>query len=77
MLPTQPNKSVLVVTGKDENDVEPTGPDKKKSKRNQWQDIAFFDRIDYYLGGNKIDSIRKHGISTTMKGLITIENYLK
>lgn len=39
--------------------------------------LHLFDRIDYYIGDNKIDSIRKPGVSTTMKGLACFERDLK
>lgn len=36
--------------------------------------LHFFDRIEYYMGDTKIDSIRRPGISTTMKGLACFED---
>ena len=36
--------------------------------------LHIFDRIDYYIGDVKIDTIRKPGIATTMKGLSSFED---
>ena len=76
---TQPSKSLLVISGQvivtnnadnevvrdfDANDV-------------HWMNngiLRLFDKIDYFLGDNKIDSIRKPGISCTMKGLCCYES---
>lgn len=38
--------------------------------------LYFFDRIDYYVGDVKIDTIRKPGYATQMKGLASFENDL-
>ena len=35
--------------------------------------LHLFDRIDFYIGDGKIDTIRKPGISTLMKGLVSFE----
>ena len=36
--------------------------------------LHLFDRIDYYIGENKIDTVRKPGITCLMKGLASFEN---
>jgi len=36
--------------------------------------LHLFDRIDYYLGENKIDTVRKPGITCLMKGIASFEN---
>lgn len=36
--------------------------------------LYLFDRIDYYIGDAKIDSIRKPGITSTLKGLVSFED---
>lgn len=74
---TQPHKSLLVITGRvmgidDKND-EIKDVNKKVNVINNGI-LQLFDRIDYYLGDTKIDSIRKPGISTTLKGLVSFEN---
>lgn len=38
--------------------------------------LHLFDRIDYYIGDAKIDTVRKPGISTLMKGLVSFERDL-
>ena len=35
--------------------------------------LHLFDRIDFYIGDGKVDTIRKPGISTLMKGLVSFE----
>lgn len=39
--------------------------------------LHLFDRIDYYIGDAKIDTIRKPGVSTLMKGLVSFERDLR
>lgn len=36
--------------------------------------LHFFDRIEYFLGDTKVDSIRRPGISTTIKGLACLDD---
>ncbi|KAK7590297.1 hypothetical protein V9T40_001910 [Parthenolecanium corni] len=35
--------------------------------------LHLFERIDYYIGDNKIDTVRKPGIVSLMKGLVSFE----
>lgn len=87
---THPNKSLLVIAGslivkKTEavttdggriNNVTRTLDeiDLKKIKIANNGFLNFFDRIEYFIGDTKIDTIRRPGISTTMKGLACIED---
>lgn len=80
-LVTQPHKSVLVLTGKmtatktgtsGTTAVNTFNLENVKTVNNGF--LNFFERIDYYIGDNKIDTIRKPGIATTMKGLVSFEN---
>ena len=39
--------------------------------------LSLFDRVDYYIGGCKIDSVRKPFFCASMKGLVSFERDLK
>ena len=78
---TQPCKSLLVLRGKVEIE---KGTDAVPIPNNLTTFnfvtnglLHLFDHIDYYIGDNKIDSIRKPGVATTMKGLVCFETDLK
>lgn len=80
---TQPSNSLLVLTGKMTATKTTSGATTAvnafdlthvKTVNNGF--LNLFDRIDYYIGDNKIDTIRKPGIATTMKGLVSFENDL-
>lgn len=76
---TQPCKSLLVIQGtvtatKDNATLLEIDPDKINFVNNGV--LHLFDRIDYFIGDAKIDSIRKPGVSTLMKGLISFERDL-
>ena len=76
---TQPSKSLLVIRGtlsasKSNSVAIEIDPDKIHFINNGI--LHLFDRIDYYIGDVKIDTIRKPGISTLMKGLVSFERDL-
>lgn len=77
---TQPHKSLLVINGSinvikivaaEQQSVTLIDPEKINFVNNGILNI--FDRIDYFIGDNKIDSIRKPGVATTMKGLVSFK----
>lgn len=75
---TQPHKSLLIISGK--VSVKQGSPaeellaiDTKKLDFVNNGILNIFDRIDYFIGDNKIDSIRKPGISATMKGIASLK----
>jgi hypothetical protein len=76
---TQPSKSLLVIQGtlsaKKDTEVATIDTDKIHFVNNGI--LNLFDRIDYYLGDAKIDTIRKPGISTLMKGLVSFDRDLR
>jgi hypothetical protein len=39
--------------------------------------LHLFDRIDYYIGDSKVDSMRKPGYSTLMKGLVSFNRDIR
>ena len=45
---------------------------KLKLGTNLW--LHIFERTDYYIGENKIDTVRKPGITCLMKGIASFEN---
>lgn len=75
---TQPHKSLLVINGSISvkggtplADVENIDTAKIDFVNNGIMNL--FDRIDYFVGDNKIDSIRKPGLATTVKGLCSLK----
>lgn len=81
---TQPSKSCLILTGRvyatkaldggAREHFEPITPEDLYTVNNAF--LHLFDRIDYYIGDTKIDSVRNPGITSTMKGLVSFENDL-
>jgi hypothetical protein len=77
---TQPSKSLLVIQGtmsatKDNTSLLEIDPDKIHFINNGI--LHLFDRIDYYVGDAKIDTIRKPGVATLIKGLVSFERDLQ
>ena len=76
---TLPHKSLLVINGKItvKNDKgEPLTSEIDPTKIDFVNNgiLNLFDRIDYYVGDAKIDSIRKPAISTTLKGYVSFKH---
>ncbi|KAK7574251.1 hypothetical protein V9T40_006209 [Parthenolecanium corni] len=76
---THPRKMVLELRGKvsvtkddGKTDVSPIDLSKLKIATCGW--LHLFDRIDYYIGDNKIDTVRKPGIVSLMKGLASFQS---
>lgn len=75
---TQPHKSLLVINGQVKLQ---TGTPPVPVPKFDYTHIDFvnngilhiFDRIDYFIGDNKIDSVRKPGITGHMKGLASLK----
>ena len=77
---TQPCKSLLVIRGTisltdGDSSLREIDTDKVHFVNNGI--LHLFDRIDYYVGDAKIDTIRKPGVSTLMKGLVSFEHDLR
>lgn len=74
---THPRKTYLELRGKvnvvdgDNKVVTPLNLDLIKVTTCGW--LHLFDRIDYYIADNKIDTVRKPGIVTLMKGLASFQ----
>lgn len=85
---TLPSRSLLVISGTISVNKEVTAATATSAATTQTvaelplDDVHFvnngplylFDRIDYYIGDAKIDTIRKPGYATQMKGLVSFEN---
>ncbi|KAK7590536.1 hypothetical protein V9T40_002149 [Parthenolecanium corni] len=77
-LVTHPNKSLLELRGKvtlakDEDGSAVQVIDHSKLVVSTCGWLHLFDRIDYFIGDNKIDTVRKPGITSLMKGLASFE----
>lgn len=77
-LVTHPNKSILELRGKltltkedGKTPVTPIDFTNIKLATGGW--LHLFERIDYYIGDNKIDTVRKPGLTSLMKGLVSFE----
>ena len=86
---TQPHKSRLIINGRVSVTVNVTDADGKIERKVKSPldknsitmvnngVLSIFDRIDYYIGDCKIDSVRKPFFCTSMKGLVSFERDLK
>lgn len=78
-LVTHPNKSLLELRGKvtltkdDDGGAAVPLIDHSKLVVSTCGWLHLFDRIDYFIGDNKIDTVRKPGITSLMKGLVSFE----
>lgn len=77
-LVTHPRKTYLELRGKisvstedGKTPVDPIDLSKMKVVTGGW--LHLFDRIDFYMGDNKIDTVRKPGIVSLMKGLVLFQ----